>query len=71
MAGKSRVSGSPSPESESNLVHVHVCVACGHTRRREQIDGREIGSGILTCPKCNNEGPLNVEVRDLRECKFD
>lgn len=71
MVGKSEASGSTSPQDEANLVHVHVCIGCGHIRRREQIDGREIGSGILTCPKCNREGPLNVEVRNLRECELE
>jgi predicted RNA-binding Zn-ribbon protein involved in translation (DUF1610 family) len=47
-----------------HLVHVHVCDHCGHARRREDVDSREIGSGILHCPQCNHDGPLNVEIRD-------
>lgn len=59
-----------SSKPELDLVHVHVCENCGSARRREQLDSREIGSGILHCPKCNGEGPLNVEVRELHECDF-
>ena len=50
-------------DSTSELVHVHVCVCCGHARRREEITGREMGSGILHCPNCESNGPLNVEIR--------
>lgn len=47
------------------LTHVHVCVHCGHARRREEVDSREVGSGILRCPKCGRDGPLNLEFRDF------
>lgn len=46
------------------LMHVHVCTHCGHARQREQVDGREVGSGILHCQKCNLDGPLNVEIQE-------
>lgn len=49
------------------LVHVHVCVHCGHARRREEVDGREVGSGILHCPSCEADGPLNIEIRTAAE----
>lgn len=52
-------------ESSDGVVHVHVCVYCGHARRREEVDNREITAGILHCPKCGFDGPLNIEIRDL------
>ena len=30
-----------------------------------KVGDREISSGILHCPKCGIDGPLNVEVQDL------
>ena len=46
------------------LTHVHACIHCGHPRLREEIENREINSGILHCPKCDLDGPLNVEIRE-------
>ena len=50
-----------------NLIHVHVCDHCRSLFRREAFEGRPLSSGIFTCPKCGNEGPLNVEIRSLDE----
>lgn len=52
-------------ESRPPLAHVHVCVHCGYARRREEVDSREVGSGILQCPKCGRDRPLNLEYRDF------
>jgi hypothetical protein len=49
------------------LIHVHVCVHCMSLFRREAFEGRSITSGIFTCPKCGNEGPLNVEIKSADE----
>ena len=51
-------------EFPKELAHVHVCVYCGHARRREEISAREMGSGIFHCPNCESDGPLNVEILD-------
>ena len=53
--------------SSSGLMHVHVCVRCGHARRREEITGPEMASGIFQCPSCDANGPLNVEIRSAYE----
>jgi transcription elongation factor Elf1 len=47
------------------LIHVHTCIYCGQSRKREEIGDREINSGTLQCPGCGTEGPLNVEIRKL------
>ena len=49
--------------STPDLMHVHVCVRCGHARRREAITWPEMVSGIFQCPNCESNGPLNVEIR--------
>ena len=53
--------------STPELMHVHVCVRCGHTRRREEVTGQEMASGIFQCPNCDSNGPLNVEIRGAYE----
>ncbi len=45
------------------FVHVHVCVHCGSAFRREEFEDRAQTTGIYPCPKCDKEGPLNIEIR--------
>jgi predicted RNA-binding Zn-ribbon protein involved in translation (DUF1610 family) len=54
-------------QNASNLIHVHACAHCGAIFRREAFEGRALTSGLFTCPKCGDEGPLNVEIRDTAE----
>jgi hypothetical protein len=49
------------------LMHFHVCVRCGHARKREEITGQEMASGIFQCPNCESNGPLNVEIRGAHQ----
>ena len=53
--------------STPELMHVHVCIRCGHARRREEITGPEMASGIFQCSKCDANGPLNIEIRGAFE----
>jgi transcription elongation factor Elf1 len=46
-------------QSRTLLTHLHVCILCGHSPRREEVVDREISSGILHCPTCDSDGPLN------------
>lgn len=43
--------------------HVHVCVHCGGTSRREEFEDRAQTTGIYLCQKCGKEGPLNIQIR--------
>jgi predicted RNA-binding Zn-ribbon protein involved in translation (DUF1610 family) len=52
-------------QSDALLAHRHVCIYCGDSRTREDVESREVSSGILHCPKCGLDGPLNIEIRDL------
>lgn len=45
------------------MIHIHTCIHCGHVRYREDIGDHEINSGILHCPGCGMDGPLNVQIR--------
>lgn len=51
-------------ESDAGLIHVHVCIHCGHSQRREEVADRELSSGIVHCPKCGLDGPLNIEIQN-------
>lgn len=55
-----------SNKQETVLMHFHVCVYCGTQFSREDFEGRALTSGIFLCPKCDTEGPLNVEIRPSR-----
>lgn len=52
-------------DRDTGLIHLHICIHCGHSRQREEVGDREVSSGILHCPKCGFDGPLNIEIRDL------
>jgi predicted RNA-binding Zn-ribbon protein involved in translation (DUF1610 family) len=55
----------------SPLVHVHVCTHCGGAFRRELFEGRMHSTGIYPCPKCGNEGPLNIEIHPTQELEIE
>jgi NAD-dependent SIR2 family protein deacetylase len=48
-----------------SLLHVHVCVHCANSFRREEVEGRVHTTGLFICPKCGKEGPLNVEILEV------
>ncbi len=60
--GKSQVE-----DGRVQLIHEHVCINCGQAVKREEVDSRQVASGIFHCPKCGLEGPLNVEIRNIGE----
>lgn len=49
------------------FIHVHVCVHCGNSFRREEFEDRAQITGIYPCSKCGKEGPLNIEIREVDE----
>jgi DNA-directed RNA polymerase subunit RPC12/RpoP len=53
------------------FVHVHVCVRCGSTFRREEFEDRADTTGIYRCSKCGVEGPLNIEIRAVDTLEND
>ena len=59
------------PEDNSSqpnhlLLHVHVCIHCANPFRREEVEGRVHTTGLFLCSKCGIEGPLNVEILEIR-----
>jgi hypothetical protein len=52
-------------DHDTGLVQLHISIHCGHSRRREEIGDREVSLGILHCPKCGFDQPLNIEIRSL------
>jgi predicted RNA-binding Zn-ribbon protein involved in translation (DUF1610 family) len=57
----------PLAGSGSQFIHVHVCIHCGYVLRREEVDSRQVASGMFHCPKCGLDAPLNVEIRVATE----
>lgn len=51
-------------ETNQHLIHVHVCIRCGHMLRREEADSKGQVSGMIECPSCGESSPLNVQVED-------
>jgi hypothetical protein len=56
-----------SQKSHSILLHFHAYVHRGSAFGREVFEGRALTSGVLLCPKCGIEEPLNVEIRESAE----
>lgn len=54
-------------ESPLSLLHVHTCLYCASVFRREEMEGRVHTTGLFLCPKCGEEGPLNIEIHDIKE----
>jgi hypothetical protein len=52
--------------SASSLLHVHVCLHCASAFRREEVEGRVHTTGLFVCPKCGKEGPLNIEIHEMK-----
>jgi predicted RNA-binding Zn-ribbon protein involved in translation (DUF1610 family) len=46
---------------------VHICPQCGHILSLEGIGLRTITTGIVECPECRWEGPVEIKVVNLGE----
>ena len=54
--GWPRDGGVPQPES------AHVCPQCGTPILIEEIGLREATTGIVTCPKCDWSGQIDIQI---------
>jgi ribosomal protein L37AE/L43A len=55
---------SDKPTGETQWESVHICPRCGHILSLEDIDLKTITTGIVECPKCQWEGPIEIQVTD-------
>jgi hypothetical protein len=46
--------------------HAHQCRRCGHVVRTDDIDPQVITVGVITCPKCEISGPINVAIVEMK-----
>lgn len=53
------------PTGEARWESVHICPHCAHALNLEEIDLRAITTGIVECPKCFWQGPIQIGVIDL------
>ena len=44
-----------------------ICFHCGSAIRREELSGKAINAGIYTCPECQFDSPLIVEMREVKD----
>ena len=45
----------------------HQCRGCGYVVRLSDIELKVIMAGVITCPKCETSGPINVVILDEKE----
>ena len=57
--------------NQPHLINVHVCIYCGYLLKWEEVDSRQVAPGIFHCSKCDLDGPLNVEIREVPELEMD
>lgn len=48
--------------ADGNWEHVHRCPQCEHIIKADEIPHSAIATGVLTCPRCNYSGPINVQI---------
>jgi predicted RNA-binding Zn-ribbon protein involved in translation (DUF1610 family) len=53
------------PIENAQWESVHICPHCGHILSLDDINLRTITTGILECPKCQWEGPIEIQVTDI------
>jgi DNA-directed RNA polymerase subunit RPC12/RpoP len=46
---------------------VHVCLGCGTAIERKEVNPESLISGLIACPHCGHESPLNLEIRGKGE----
>jgi len=58
-------SASNNPNHPAHWESVHICPRCGHILNLEEIDLKAITTGIVECPNCDWQGPVEIQVTDL------
>jgi hypothetical protein len=49
-------------DTKKDWEHVHLCPKCGHALHPDQIELGSIVLGVITCPKCEWSGPINLQI---------
>jgi hypothetical protein len=53
----------------AELEHSHQCKKCGYIMRGSEIDLKVISTGIITCPRCESSGPINIQILDRQDIR--
>ena len=56
---------SNNPSHQAHWESVHICPRCGHILNLAEIDLKTITTGIVACPQCDWEGPVEIQVAHL------
>jgi ribosomal protein L37AE/L43A len=49
-------------DESKQIESAHVCPQCGTPILIENIGLREMTTGIITCPKCDWSGKINIQI---------
>jgi hypothetical protein len=52
----------PPPEGRKPLRSAHVCPECGLSIELKDIGLTEVTTGLITCPKCDWSGQIEIEI---------
>jgi predicted RNA-binding Zn-ribbon protein involved in translation (DUF1610 family) len=55
------------PDKQSQWESVHVCPKCGFVFNLSQIDMRTVTTGIVECPRCQWNGPVEIQIVEMEE----
>jgi hypothetical protein len=47
--------------------HVHVCAKCGNMLHPDEIELGSIVLGVITCPRCEWSGPINLQIIERKD----
>jgi DNA-directed RNA polymerase subunit M/transcription elongation factor TFIIS len=47
--------------------HIHVCPKCRHILHPDEIELGSIVLGVMTCPKCEWSGPINLQIVERKD----
>jgi hypothetical protein len=57
----------PDVEVKKDWEHVHLCPKCAHMVPPDQIELGSIVLGVITCPKCEWSGTINLQIVERKD----
>jgi len=52
-------------------ISAHVCPQCGHAVDLKDLGLRSGATGLVTCPKCEWSGPVNIGIVPKEPAEWD
>ena len=54
----------PEPNESKRWTSAHTCPQCGFSINLKDLGLREGATGLVTCPKCEWSGPVEIQIID-------